>query len=73
MFISYIHLDIDQKEVVNTKVAERTKAPVEIVQLTLELVNPRVKIVKTEVIIIYEMLKRIEEEVKKLVRESLSS
>lgn len=69
MFIPYIHLDTDQKEVVQTRVAIRTKAVVEIVEIALGLVNPRVKIVDTEVIIVYETLKRIEEEVKKLVRE----
>ncbi len=69
MFIPYIHLDTDQKEVVHNRVAIRTKAVVEIVEIALGLVNPRVKIVDAEVIIVYETLKRIEEEVKKLVRE----
>ena len=69
MFILYIHLDTDQKKVVHARVATRTKATVEVVVMALGLVNPRVKIVDAEVIIVYETLKRIEEEVKKLVRE----
>ena len=69
MFIPYIHLDTDQKKVVHTRVATRTKAAVEVVVMALGLVNPKVKIVGTEVIIVYETLKTLEKEVKKLVGE----
>ena len=63
MFISYNYLEIPQKEMVTTKVATRTKAPASTVQIVLELLNPRVKIVNKEVIIVYQMLKRIKEEI----------
>ncbi|WP_271783269.1 hypothetical protein [Aquimarina algiphila] len=65
MFILYNQLDTAQKILVGNKVMLRVNAPKDIIRSTLRIINPAVKIIGKEVILTYEMLRRIEREAKK--------
>ncbi|WP_271784986.1 hypothetical protein [Aquimarina algiphila] len=66
LFIPYTQLDAAQKELVTSKIAEKTKAHQNIVHRILSQINPNIKIVEQEVILSYDMLVRISEKCKSI-------
>ncbi|MEW7280699.1 hypothetical protein ABW636_19080 [Aquimarina sp. 2201CG1-2-11] len=66
MTTPYQYLTTIEKQLVEYKMAKKLKTPVLIIKEILTTINPQVKIVENQVIMVYETLKKIEQEVKEL-------
>ncbi|EZH72141.1 hypothetical protein ATO12_24720 [Aquimarina atlantica] len=63
MFMHYDQLCSTQKALVHRKLIARTKAPREVVYKVLALINPKVKIIDQDVLIMYYMMSKIEQRI----------
>ncbi|TSE03740.1 hypothetical protein [Aquimarina algiphila] len=68
MFIRYTQLGSIQKRMVDDKMAIRINAPKAVVKEVLKMINPLVKVIGKEVILMYDTLMRIEQEIKNIKR-----
>ncbi|WP_128755372.1 hypothetical protein [Aquimarina sediminis] len=64
MFVKYTQLNSLQKIMVEDKIVVRINASKTVIKEVLKIINPPVKIVEKEVILMYDMLQRIEREVR---------
>ncbi|WP_160111946.1 hypothetical protein [Aquimarina sp. AU58] len=68
MFMYYNQLCTTQKDLVHRKIITRTKASQEIVCKVLEHINPVLKIIDQDVLMMYYMMSKIEQRIQEELR-----
>ncbi|WP_160112045.1 hypothetical protein [Aquimarina sp. AU58] len=68
MFMHYNQLCTTQKALVHRKLIARTKAPQEIVLKVLAHINPVLKIIDRDVLMMYYMMSKIEQRIQEELR-----
>ncbi|PKV48543.1 hypothetical protein ATE84_0543 [Aquimarina sp. MAR_2010_214] len=68
MFMHYDQLCTAQKDLVHRKLIARTKAPQEIVCKVLTHINPVLKIIDKDVLMMYYMMSKIEQRIQEELR-----
>ncbi|PKV52038.1 hypothetical protein ATE84_4139 [Aquimarina sp. MAR_2010_214] len=68
MFMHYDQLCATQKTLVHHKIITRTKAPLEIVCKVLTGINPVLKIIDRDVLMMYYMMSKIEQRIQEELR-----
>ncbi|WP_139062585.1 hypothetical protein [Aquimarina megaterium] len=68
MFMHYDQLCTTQKALVHRKLIARTKAPQEVVYKVLTHINPVLKIIDQDVLMMYYMMSKIEQRIQEELR-----
>ncbi|WP_159025449.1 hypothetical protein [Aquimarina sp. Aq78] len=68
MFMHYNQLCTTQKALVHRKIAVRTKAPQETILKVLTGINPVLKIIDRDVLMMYYMMSKIEQRIQEELR-----
>ncbi|WP_132066154.1 hypothetical protein [Aquimarina spinulae] len=68
MFMHYNQLCTTQKALVHSKLIARTKAPQEVVHKVLIHINPILKIIDQDVLMMYYMMSKIEQRIQEELR-----